>query len=114
MHVTVVLSKVLCGTEINIVQEGLPAVIPVEMCYLGWHESLAQLATLVESGIPGWRTRLNSQMYSSTFSFAKRLFDDEFHRLDAAFVSAAKAIPGYLRDEAWENQTTALAWQVRT
>lgn len=53
-------------------------------------------------------------MYSSTFSFAKRLFDDEFHRLEAAIVSAAKAIPGYLRDEAWENPTTALVWQVRT
>jgi len=51
--VTVVLTKVSCGTEVNIVQEGLPAVIPVEMCYLGWQESLAQLATLVEPEIPG-------------------------------------------------------------
>ena len=40
-------------TEIEIVQEGLPAVIPLEMCYLGWQESLAQLATLVEPEIPG-------------------------------------------------------------
>ena len=53
MQVTVVLTKVLCGTEINIVQEGIPEVIPVEMCYLGWQESLAQLATLVEPEIPG-------------------------------------------------------------
>jgi uncharacterized protein YndB with AHSA1/START domain len=51
--VTVVLTKVSCGTAINIVQEGLPEVIPVEMCYLGWQESLAQLCTLVEPDIPG-------------------------------------------------------------
>ena len=51
--VTVALTKVSCGTEINIVQEGLPEVIPVEMCYLGWQESLAQLATLVEPEISG-------------------------------------------------------------
>lgn len=48
IQVTVVLTQASCGTEINIVQEGLPEVIPVEMCYLGWQESLAQLATLVE------------------------------------------------------------------
>ena len=53
MQVTVVLTKVSCGTEINIVQAGVPEVIPVEMCYLGWQESLAQLATLVEPEIPG-------------------------------------------------------------
>jgi uncharacterized protein YndB with AHSA1/START domain len=53
MQVTVVLTKVSCGTGISIVQEGIPAIIPVEMCYLGWQESLAQLATLVEPEIPG-------------------------------------------------------------
>jgi len=53
MQTTVTLKKVLCGTEIHIVQEGIPAAIPVEMCYLGWQESLAQLATLVEPEIPG-------------------------------------------------------------
>ena len=53
MQVTVALTKVSCGTELNIVQEGIPAVIPVEMCDLGWQESLAQLATLVEPEIPG-------------------------------------------------------------
>jgi len=53
MHVTVVLTKVSCGTEIAIVQEGIPEVIPTEMCYLGWQESLTQLATLVEPEIPG-------------------------------------------------------------
>ena len=53
IQVTVSLTKVSCGTEINIVQEGVPEVIPVEMCYLGWQESLAQLATLVEPEIPG-------------------------------------------------------------
>jgi uncharacterized protein YndB with AHSA1/START domain len=53
MQVTVDLRKVLCGTEIHVVQEGIPEVIPTEMCYLGWQESLAQLATLVEPEIPG-------------------------------------------------------------
>ena len=53
IHVTVSLKPVICGTEIHIVQEGIPAVIPLEMCYLGWQESLAQLATLVEPDIPG-------------------------------------------------------------
>jgi uncharacterized protein YndB with AHSA1/START domain len=52
MQTTVTLKPVLCGTEVNITQEGLPEVIPVEMCYLGWQESLAQLATLVEPEIP--------------------------------------------------------------
>ena len=51
--VTVELRKVLCGTEIQIVQEGIPELIPTEMCYLGWQESLAQLTTLVEPQIPG-------------------------------------------------------------
>ena len=53
MKTTVTLKPVLCGTEIQAVQEGIPAVIPVEMCYLGWQESLAQLAHLVEPNIPG-------------------------------------------------------------
>jgi uncharacterized protein YndB with AHSA1/START domain len=53
IHVTVEFRKVLCGTEIQIVQEGIPEVIPTEMCYLGWQESLAQLATLVEPEIAG-------------------------------------------------------------
>jgi hypothetical protein len=43
---------VSCGTEVNITQAGLPEVIPVEMCYLGWQESIAQLADLVEPDIP--------------------------------------------------------------
>ena len=53
MQVTVRLKPVLCGTEISITQDGIPEVIPLEMCYLGWQESLAQLATLVEPDIPG-------------------------------------------------------------
>lgn len=53
MDTTVSLKPVLCGTEISIVQSGIPEMIPVEMCYLGWQESLAQLATLVEPEIPG-------------------------------------------------------------
>jgi uncharacterized protein YndB with AHSA1/START domain len=50
--VTVGLKKVIGGTELNIVQEGVPAVIPAEMCYLGWQDSLSQLANLVEPEIP--------------------------------------------------------------
>ena len=53
LQVTVALKEVSCGTELSIVQEGIPAGIPVEMCYLGWQESLAQLATLVEPEILG-------------------------------------------------------------
>lgn len=53
MLTTVTLKPVSCGTELSVVQEGIPAVIPAEMCYLGWQESLAQLATLVEPEIPG-------------------------------------------------------------
>ena len=52
MRVTVSLRQVSCGTELSIVQEGVPEVIPVEMCYLGWQESLVQLARLVEPEIP--------------------------------------------------------------
>ena len=53
MQVSVTLKPVVCGTDISIVQDGIPDVIPLEMCYLGWQESLAQLATLVEPDIPG-------------------------------------------------------------
>jgi len=52
METTIVLRPVSCGTELNVVQAGLPDVIPVESCYLGWQESLAQLANLVEPEIP--------------------------------------------------------------
>ena len=52
MTVTVTLKKVSCGTDVSIVQEGLPDVIPVEGCYLGWQESLNQLAALVQPEIP--------------------------------------------------------------
>jgi uncharacterized protein YndB with AHSA1/START domain len=52
MQTTITLTKVSCGTELNVVQEGVPAVIPAEACYLGWQESLAQLAKLVEPEIP--------------------------------------------------------------
>jgi uncharacterized protein YndB with AHSA1/START domain len=52
MLTTVTLEQVSCGTVLNIVQEGIPEVIPVEMCYLGWQESLVQLARLVEPVIP--------------------------------------------------------------
>jgi uncharacterized protein YndB with AHSA1/START domain len=53
MQTTVFLKKVSCGTDLRIVQEGLPDVIPLEACYLGWQESLALLAQLVEAEIPG-------------------------------------------------------------
>jgi len=52
MQTTVTLREVSCGTELGIVQEGVPEAIPLEMCYLGWQESLAQLAKLVEPEIP--------------------------------------------------------------
>jgi uncharacterized protein YndB with AHSA1/START domain len=52
MQTTVTLTKVSCGTELNVEQVGIPEVIPVQMCYLGWQESLAQLAKLVEPEIP--------------------------------------------------------------
>jgi len=53
MEVTVTLTKVSVGTEVNIVQEGVPDVIPAEACYLGWQESLMLLAKLVEAEISG-------------------------------------------------------------
>jgi len=52
METTVTLAGVSCGTDLRIVQTGVPEMIPVELCYLGWQESLAQLAQLVEPQIP--------------------------------------------------------------
>ncbi len=53
MRVTVTFKAVFCGTELNVVQEGIPAVIPAEACYLGWQESLVLLGQMVEAEIPG-------------------------------------------------------------
>jgi len=53
MRTTVALKKVSCGTELSVVQEGIPDAIPLEACYLGWQESLRLLAQLVEAEIPG-------------------------------------------------------------
>jgi uncharacterized protein YndB with AHSA1/START domain len=52
MRTTITFKKVFCGTELNVVQEGIPAPIPAEACYLGWQESLTLLAKLVEAEIP--------------------------------------------------------------
>ena len=52
MNVTVTLTEVSCGTELHVVQEGIPDVIPVDQCYLGWQESLVLLGKLVEPDIP--------------------------------------------------------------
>jgi uncharacterized protein YndB with AHSA1/START domain len=52
MQVTITFKAVACGTELEVVQEGVPDAIPVEFCYLGWQESLVQLAQLVEPNIP--------------------------------------------------------------
>jgi uncharacterized protein YndB with AHSA1/START domain len=52
MQITVTFRPVMCGTELSIVQENIPQQIPAEMCYLGWQESLVQLANLVEPNIP--------------------------------------------------------------
>ena len=59
MRTTVALKKVSCGTELNIVQEGLPEAIPAEACYLGWQESLTLLANLVEAEISEAIRKLN-------------------------------------------------------
>jgi len=53
MQTTITFTRAFCGTELSIVQEGIPAAIPVQACYLGWQESLMQLAALVEPEIPG-------------------------------------------------------------
>ena len=53
IRMTITFKKVACGTELNILQEGVPDRIPPEMCYLGWQDSLALLAKLVEAEIPG-------------------------------------------------------------
>lgn len=53
MQTTILLTTVFCGTELNVVQEGIPAAIPEAGCYLGWQESLSLLAKLVEPEIPG-------------------------------------------------------------
>src|SRR3954470_10853298 len=53
MQTTITLKKVFCGTELTAVQEGIPAIIPAEACYLGWQESLVLLGKLVEAEIPG-------------------------------------------------------------
>jgi uncharacterized protein YndB with AHSA1/START domain len=53
MQVTINLKKVSCGTELHVLQEGVPEIIPPEACYVGWQESLNQLAKLVEPNIPG-------------------------------------------------------------
>jgi uncharacterized protein YndB with AHSA1/START domain len=53
MQVSITLKEVSCGTELDIVQEGVPDVIPREMCYLGWQESLVLLAQLVEADVAG-------------------------------------------------------------
>jgi len=52
IHVTITLKEVFCGTELNVTQEGIPAVIPAEACYMGWQESLILLGKLVEVEIP--------------------------------------------------------------
>ena len=53
LEVIVLLQPVSCGTELSVTQSGIPEVIPLEMCYLGWQETLLQLAALVEPDIPG-------------------------------------------------------------
>jgi uncharacterized protein YndB with AHSA1/START domain len=52
MKITVTFREVVCGTELKVTQEGIPDAIPVEMCHLGWQQSLSQLAELVEPEIP--------------------------------------------------------------
>jgi heme-degrading monooxygenase HmoA len=65
-----------------------------------------------ESSPPARATGSPSGVWSATFIFAKRQFDDDFHRLDQAIAAAAKALPGYLGEEAWENAATGLVSNV--
>ncbi len=53
MTTTILFKEVMCGTDLSVVQEGLPEMIPVEMCYLGWQQSLVQLGHLVETEVAG-------------------------------------------------------------
>ena len=53
MQTSVSLAPVSCGTELNVIQEGIPGVIPLEACYLGWQQSLSLLAKLVEAEVSG-------------------------------------------------------------
>src|ERR1043166_5697907 len=71
MQTTVSLKQVSCGTELNIVQEGVPEPIPLEMCYLGWQESLAQLAKLVEPEEPPTGRRASSRESAAPRSTTK-------------------------------------------
>jgi hypothetical protein len=57
MQTTITLHQVSCGTEVNVVQEGVPDAIPPEQCYLGWQESMVLLGKLVEAEIPDWPSR---------------------------------------------------------
>jgi heme-degrading monooxygenase HmoA len=63
-------------------------------------------------GAPALFPRSAAVIYSSTFIFAKKQFDDEFHRLDQQIAAAAKNLPGYLGEEAWENPATGLVSNV--
>jgi uncharacterized protein YndB with AHSA1/START domain len=68
IHTTITLKKVSCGTELNIEQEGVPAVIPAEACYVGWQESLNLLAKLVEPEIPDSEATVNTAPNSYVLS----------------------------------------------
>ena len=67
IQTTVTLKEVSLGTEIVIVQEGLPAVIPLEACYVGWQQSLDNLAKLVEPEIPDWIMLVSIYTYSHSY-----------------------------------------------
>jgi heme-degrading monooxygenase HmoA len=74
---------------------------------------MSEILILVALAIPlAQATSSPATMYSSTFIFAKKQFDDAFHRLDQEIASMAKALPGYLGEEAWENLETGLVSNV--
>lgn len=89
MLVTVDLKPVICGTDIRIVQERIPSVIPVEMCCLGWQESLEQLAKLVEAEIPDqvvWKIKSSTNLICSPRSHAGAWEREEQKRAEGPLV----------------------------
>ncbi|CAE7200838.1 yhcX [Symbiodinium necroappetens] len=90
MAMTVSFKKVMCGTELTIEQAGVPEAIPAEMCYLGWQESLEQLARLVEPEIPDGALRLNRARIAALQYFVRPIRDfSEFRDQVAGLVHTA-------------------------
>jgi heme-degrading monooxygenase HmoA len=76
----------------------------------GWPDVAMNARRIDAAGVGAYRYA--SAMYTSTFTFAKREFDDAFHALDQVIAATAKSLPGYLGEESWENATTGLTSNV--